>query len=97
MPPFRASPTFARCSRGHRALFIRGQRRGQRQLAKGHLGRHQVALAAQGDVFGQYQLIYSPASIVVALVCSSLIGIGFGFIPARNASKLDPVVALARD
>jgi len=34
---------------------------------------------------------------VIALVCSSLIGIGFGFIPARNASRLDPVVALARD
>ena len=54
-----------------------------------------------GVLFAQFnsmfQLIYSPASIVVALVCSSLIGIGFGFIPARNASKLDPVVALARD
>ncbi|RCS22044.1 MacB family efflux pump subunit [Phyllobacterium salinisoli] len=45
----------------------------------------------------RFQLIYSPFSIVVALMCSSLIGIGFGFIPARNASKLDPVVALARD
>ncbi|MCB4920175.1 MacB family efflux pump subunit [Brucella intermedia] len=54
-----------------------------------------------GLLFAQFnsmfQLIYSPASIVVALVCSSLIGIGFGFIPARNASRLDPVVALARD
>ena len=57
--------------------------------------------AGFGLLFAQFssmfQLIYSPASIVVALVCSSLIGIGFGFIPARNASKLDPVVALARD
>lgn len=54
-----------------------------------------------GALFAQFnsmfQLIYSPASIVVALLCSSLIGIGFGFIPARNASKLDPVVALSRD
>lgn len=54
-----------------------------------------------GALFAQFnsmfQLIYSPASIVVALLCSSLIGIGFGFIPARNASKLDPVVALARN
>nr|WP_313012789.1 MacB family efflux pump subunit [Brucella intermedia] len=54
-----------------------------------------------GLLFAQFnsmfQLIYSPASIVVALVCSSLIGIGFGFIPARNASRLDPVIALARD
>lgn len=57
--------------------------------------------AGFGMLFAQFssmfQLIYSPTSIVVALVCSSLIGIGFGFIPARNASKLDPVVALARD
>jgi macrolide transport system ATP-binding/permease protein len=54
-----------------------------------------------GLLFAQFstklQLIYSPVSIVVALLCSSLIGIGFGFMPARNASRLDPVVALARD
>ncbi|MFD2651811.1 MacB family efflux pump subunit [Brucella rhizosphaerae] len=54
-----------------------------------------------GVLFAQFnsmfQLIYSPTSIVVALLCSSLIGVGFGFIPARNASKLDPVVALARN
>lgn len=43
-----------------------------------------------------FELIYSPISIVTALLCSSLIGIGFGFIPARNASKLDPVIALSR-
>ena len=57
--------------------------------------------AGFGALFAQFtsmfQLIYSPPSIVVALLCSSLIGIGFGFIPARNASKLDPVVELARD
>ncbi|WP_208246294.1 MacB family efflux pump subunit (plasmid) [Rhizobium sp. T1470] len=57
--------------------------------------------AVFGMLFAQFStefpLIYSSASIVLALVCSSLIGIGFGFIPARNASKLDPVVALARD
>ena len=57
--------------------------------------------AGFGLLFAQFssmfQLIYSPTSIVVALVGSSWIGIGFGFIPARNASRLDPVVALARD
>lgn len=44
-----------------------------------------------------FQLIYSPFSIVAAFICSSLIGICFGFLPARNASKLDPVAALSRD
>lgn len=56
---------------------------------------------AFGVVFSQFnsssQLIYSPLSVVVALLCSSLIGIGFGFLPAYNASKLDPVAALTRD
>jgi macrolide transport system ATP-binding/permease protein len=54
-----------------------------------------------GVLFAQFNsmfaLIYSPGSILVAILCSSLIGIGFGFIPARNASRLDPVVALARN
>ncbi|MBS1181831.1 MAG: Macrolide export ATP-binding/permease protein MacB, partial [Proteobacteria bacterium] len=36
-------------------------------------------------------------SIVAACVCSTLIGVVFGFLPARNASLLDPVVALSRD
>lgn len=44
-----------------------------------------------GDSVG---VIYSPLSVVVAFVCSTLIGIVFGFLPARNASKLNPVDAL---
>ena len=54
-----------------------------------------------GWIFKQFntpfELIYSPFSIIAAFICSSLIGICFGFLPARNASKLDPVAALARD
>ncbi len=53
-----------------------------------------------GVVFAQFNsmfaLIYSTGSILIAILCSSLIGVGFGFIPARNASRLDPVVALTR-
>lgn len=44
-----------------------------------------------------FQLSFSFESIVLAVACSSLIGITFGFLPARNAAKLDPVHALARD
>lgn len=40
---------------------------------------------------------FSSLSIISAFVCSTLIGIIFGFIPARNAARLDPVEALARD
>ena len=44
-----------------------------------------------------FKLVYSTGSIIIAFIFSTLIGIGFGFLPARNASKLDPVAALARD
>jgi macrolide transport system ATP-binding/permease protein len=40
--------------------------------------------------------IYSIPSIVWAFVISTMIGIVFGFLPARSASMLDPVVALTR-
>ena len=47
-----------------------------------------------GDSF---KVIYSSTSIIAAFVCSTLIGVVFGFLPARNAAKLDPVEALSRD
>ena len=47
-----------------------------------------------GDSF---KVIYSPTSIIAAFLCSTLIGVIFGFLPARNAAKLDPVDALSRD
>jgi len=40
---------------------------------------------------------FSMASIVLAFTCSTLIGVAFGFLPARSASKLDPIEALARE
>jgi macrolide transport system ATP-binding/permease protein len=52
-----------------------------------------VAFAAFGSSFS---LIYSTTSIVAAVLCASLIGVGFGFLPARSASQLDPVVALSK-
>lgn len=61
-----------------------------------------VALAlAFGLVFplfgSSFKLVYSTSSIVAAFLCSTLIGVGFGFWPARNASRLDPIEALARE
>ncbi|MDG9792437.1 MacB family efflux pump subunit [Brucella anthropi] len=44
-----------------------------------------------------FKMIFSSGSIIVAFACSTLIGIVFGFLPARNAGKLDPIEALARD
>ena len=46
---------------------------------------------------GSFQVIYSPTSIAAAVICSTLIGVVFGFIPAKNAAKLNPVEALSRE
>jgi macrolide transport system ATP-binding/permease protein len=44
-----------------------------------------------------FSMIFSSSSILAAFTCSTLIGILFGFLPARNAAQLDPVVALTRE
>ena len=44
-----------------------------------------------------FKLIYSVTSMVVAFICSTLIGIVFGYLPASNAAKLNPVDALSSD
>ena len=44
-----------------------------------------------------FQMIYSTNSIITAFACSTLIGVLFGYLPARNAAKLNPVEALSRD
>jgi len=44
-----------------------------------------------------FPMIFSTSSIVAALVVSMLIGVVFGFLPARHAAHLDPVEALARE
>ncbi|MBU1564600.1 MAG: MacB family efflux pump subunit [Proteobacteria bacterium] len=53
-----------------------------------------VAVSFSGSDFS---MIYSTTAIVSAFLCSTVIGVLFGFLPARNAARLDPVVALARE
>jgi macrolide transport system ATP-binding/permease protein len=45
----------------------------------------------------EMSFIYSPGTILAAFISSTLIGVGFGFMPARSAARLDPVVALASE
>ncbi|QNS14641.1 MacB family efflux pump subunit [Mannheimia bovis] len=44
-----------------------------------------------------FKMILSPESVIIAVFCSTLIGIVFGYIPARNASRLNPITALAQE
>ncbi|MEJ1963222.1 MAG: MacB family efflux pump subunit [Gammaproteobacteria bacterium] len=46
---------------------------------------------------GPITMMFSTASIIAAFGCCTLIGVGFGYVPARNAARLDPVDALARE
>jgi macrolide transport system ATP-binding/permease protein len=61
-----------------------------------------VALSlAFGAIFARagssFAMVYSTTSIVAAFAVSTLVGVVFGFLPARNAARLDPVVALSRE
>ena len=44
-----------------------------------------------------FAMVYSTTAMISAFLCSTMIGILFGFLPARNAARLDPVVALTRE
>ena len=50
-----------------------------------------AAFSHFSETFG---MLYSPGALIAAVACSTLIGIAFGYWPARNAARLDPVVAL---
>ncbi|WP_040976343.1 MacB family efflux pump subunit [Necropsobacter massiliensis] len=44
-----------------------------------------------------FTMIFSSFSIVAAVLCSTLIGVVFGYMPAKNASQLNPITALAQE
>ncbi|MDX7987556.1 macrolide ABC transporter ATP-binding protein/permease MacB [Xenorhabdus sp. 12] len=48
-------------------------------------------------MFPQWNLVYKFTMLIIAFSCSTAIGIIFGFLPARNAARLDPIEALARE
>lgn len=54
-----------------------------------------------GLLFSQFSssfsMVYSATSIITAFICSSLIGVIFGFFPAKRAVQMDPIRALERE
>jgi macrolide transport system ATP-binding/permease protein len=54
-----------------------------------------------GGVFSfvvkDWRMVFTPGAVVSALLSSTLIGTAFGYLPARKASRLNPVDALVRD
>ncbi|MGL4201744.1 MAG: FtsX-like permease family protein, partial [Enterobacter roggenkampii] len=55
-----------------------------------------IAFALQLFLPG-WEIGFSPVAIITAFLCSTFTGILFGWLPARNAARLDPVDALARE
>ncbi|EKT61851.1 macrolide ABC transporter ATP-binding protein/permease MacB [Providencia burhodogranariea] len=51
-----------------------------------------VQMALPGWTF-----IFEPMAIISAFACSTIIGVVFGYLPARNAARLNPIDALARE
>jgi putative ABC transport system permease protein len=45
-------------------------------------------------VLAKWPISFMPGSIVISFVFSALVGIFFGFYPARRASRLEPIEAL---
>ncbi|ELY4600716.1 macrolide ABC transporter ATP-binding protein/permease MacB [Cronobacter malonaticus] len=55
-----------------------------------------IALALQLILPG-WEIGFSPVALLTAFLCSSATGVLFGWLPARNAARLNPVDALARE
>ena len=57
-----------------------------------------VAIITAFNTLGSdFKMVLSPESVILAVFCSTLIGVVFGYMPAKNASKLNPITALSQE
>ncbi|MEK9157408.1 MAG: ABC transporter permease [Patescibacteria group bacterium] len=53
-----------------------------------------VIAAILGNIVDGWELIIPPEAIVASVVVSTIVGVAFGWYPAKRAAKLDPIEAL---
>jgi putative ABC transport system permease protein len=46
------------------------------------------------SIWGEWPIVLSPSLVVIALVSAGLVGVFFGYYPARRASLMNPIDAL---
>ena len=54
-------------------------------------------ITAFNTLGSDFKMVLSPESVILAVFCSTLIGVVFGYMPAKNASKLNPITALSQE
>jgi putative ABC transport system permease protein len=56
-----------------------------------------IASVAAASAALKWKMSFNPLALTIAVGVSGIVGVGFGFFPARRASRLDPIEALRHE